>query len=447
MQGFGTSITRSLAAARRATKTTAHSIRQLTGSRVRWIALAILAIPPFATPAATQSGSEAVVCVGSERRTLATNPIRRVYTEDMEIVYRIGADIGQRDQVERDLSSDLGSYPEVWCRWSDPGDDHAVIISYTGVIRQDLAVDPEDPRFQAFSVGLGTDFDAAEMQATTTNQRFSSQSDGSGYEVLLRETWGVAQGVVPGGSEPELDLPEGRICAEVYSPESCWMELADRPGCYLWNPAPEENVTVTWTDECSNGLAQGSGQIDWYQDGELMETNQTRLQDGQVDGPIVVRRLGGRAYVSEGSFLNGERIGTWTTQFDDGGRGEGLYVNGERSGTWTVFFARGGWGIGPYVNDELHGTWTYYDENGNETRRQRFENGRRVGGFETDLEVGAVAALTPPHRTCQPFGRTCSRHAAQQRHRASVRRTVSGTRPRSGAAVPGSASPEPSIEF
>ena len=73
-------------------------------------------------PAAAQSGSEAVVCVGSERRTLATNPIRRVYTEDMEIVYRIGADIGQRDQVERDLSSDLGSYPEVWCAWSDPGD-------------------------------------------------------------------------------------------------------------------------------------------------------------------------------------------------------------------------------------------------------------------------------------------------------------------------------------
>ena len=115
-------------------------------------------------PAAAQSGSEAVVCVGSERRTLATNPIRRVYTEDMEIVYRIGVDIGQRAQIERTLSSELGSYLEVWCACSDPGDDHAVIISYTGVIRQDLTVDPEDPRFQAFSVGFGTDFDAAEQR-------------------------------------------------------------------------------------------------------------------------------------------------------------------------------------------------------------------------------------------------------------------------------------------
>ena len=131
----------------------------------------------------------------------------------MEIVYRIGADIGQRDQVERDLSSELGSYPEVWCAWSDPGDDHAVIISYTGVIRQDLTVDPDDPRFQAFSVGFGTDFDAAESQATTINQRFSSQNDGSGFEVLLRETWGVAEGVTAGGSERGFNPPKDRSAA------------------------------------------------------------------------------------------------------------------------------------------------------------------------------------------------------------------------------------------
>ena len=142
------------------------------------LAVALVLVASF-LPAAAQSGSEAVVCVGSETRTLQTNPIRRVYTEDMEIVYRIGVDIGQRDQMERTLGAELGSYPEVWCAWSDPGDDHAVIISYTGVIRQDLTVDPEDPRFQAFSVGFGTDFDAAESQATTINQRFSSRNDGS----------------------------------------------------------------------------------------------------------------------------------------------------------------------------------------------------------------------------------------------------------------------------
>ena len=144
------------------------------------MSLLALALAATSLPAAAQSGSEAVVCVGSETRTLATNPIRRVYTEDMEVVYRTGVDIGQRAQIERTLSSELGSYPEVWCAWSDPGDDHAAIVGYTGVIRQDLTVDLEDLRFQAFSVGFGTSFDEADTQATTINQRFSSQIDGSG---------------------------------------------------------------------------------------------------------------------------------------------------------------------------------------------------------------------------------------------------------------------------
>ena len=179
---------------------------------VSLLALALVLGAGF-LPAAAQSGSEAVVCVGSETRTLQTNPIRRVYTEDMEIVYRIGVDIGQRDQMERNLGSELGSYPEVWCAWSDPGDDHAVIISYTGVIRQDLTVDPEDPRFQAFTVGFGEDFDEAETQATTISQRFSSQNDGSGYEVLLRETWSVAEGAVAEGQWAGV-RPAGR--ADLY---------------------------------------------------------------------------------------------------------------------------------------------------------------------------------------------------------------------------------------
>ena len=125
-------------------------------------------------PVAAQSGSEAVVCVGSETRTLATNPIRRVFTEDTEVVYRPGVAIGPRDWIERTLGSGLGSYPEVWCAWSGLGDDHAEFISYTGVIHQDLTVDPEDPRFQAFSVGFGPDYEAAETGTATPGCRFLS---------------------------------------------------------------------------------------------------------------------------------------------------------------------------------------------------------------------------------------------------------------------------------
>ncbi|MYC52726.1 MAG: hypothetical protein F4X47_10460 [Gammaproteobacteria bacterium] len=334
MQVFGTSNARSLAATRGATERSARAIRQLTGPRGRWIALALLTLSPFATPAAAQSGSEAVVCVGSERRTLATNPIRRVYTEDMEIVYRIGADIGQRDQVERDLSSELGSYPEVWCAWSDPGDDHAVIISYRGVIRQDLTVDPEDPRFQAFSVGFGTDFDAAETQATTINQRFSTYSDGSGFEVLLRETWRVASEIAAGVSAREPNLPDGPICTGNYSPDSCWMELADRPGCYLWNGAPKDGETVTWSGECSDGLAQGVGRTTWYQNHQTSQTVDTRLEGGRNDGWTVVRDFGDGAGEREGCYVDGRSRGRWTQRLTE-------HLSAGSSWDWTFFFSAG----------------------------------------------------------------------------------------------------------
>ena len=417
MQDSGTSITRSLAVTRGAAERTARTIRQLIGPRGRLIALATLAISPFATPIAAQSGSEAVVCVGSERRTLATNPIRRVYTEDMEIVYRIGADISQRDQVERDLSSDLGSYPEVWCAWSDPGDDHAVIISYTGVIRQDLTVDPDDPRFQAFSVGFGPDFDAAETQATTINQRFSSRSDGSGYEVLLRETWGVAGGAVKAVGVPEPNRSDGPICTGRASSEGCWMEISNHSGCFLWNPEPRDGVSVIWSGECSEGFAEGRGDARWqWNDGSAIESG--LFQGGKRESFHVIswsngeryegsyvndERQGTWAFVWEngtrdvGPMVNGERHGNWRISFDGGSRGEGPYVNGEMHGTWTIFREDGDVGreVGPYVNGERHGIWTGYDQSGNRMGTVRFENGRQVGGSGSAVEAGAAATLTP----------------------------------------------------
>ena len=381
-----------------------------------------LAIMATSLPAAAQSGSEAVVCVGSERRTLATNPIRRVYTEDMEIVYRIGADIAQRDQVERDLSSDLDSYPEVWCAWSDPGDDHAVIISYTGVIRQDVTVDPEDPRFQAFSVGFGTDFDAAEMQATTINQRFSSQSDGSGYEVLLRETWSVADGSVAEGpaavgGERGISPPDGPICTGRASSEGCWAEASNHPGCYLWNPGPREGFSANWSGECVEGFAEGRGEITWrWNDGSA--TDSGLLRGGRREGFHVIDWSDGERY--EGSYVNGERQGTWTfiwedgtrdvgpmvnderhgawtVTFDDGSRGEGSYVNGEKHGIWTIFHESRSDNVvrevGPYVNDERHGAWTGYDASGDVVGTLRYENGRLVSG----LDGPAVSKRPAPH--------------------------------------------------
>ena len=386
--------------------------------------VALALVVATSLPAAAQSGSEAVVCVGSENRIHQGNPIRRFYTEDMEVMYRIGVDIDQRDQIERTLGSELGSYPEVWCAWSDPGDNHVMIVGYTGVIRQDLTVDPEDPRFQAFSVGFGTDFDAAETQATTINQRFSSQSDGSGYEVLLREAWGVLEGVVEAVSAPDPNRPDGPICTGRASSEGCWMEISNHPGCYLWNPEPRDGATLNWSGECSDGIAEGRGEGRWqWSDGSGIETGS--FQGGRREGFHVVNWSNGDrfegAYLNDdrhgtwtffwengtrdvGSFVNGEKHGNWLESYDEGGQGEGSYVNGERHGAWTFYYPEGRRSgnvgpyfreVGPYVNGEPHGTFTGYDAAGNVVWTARFENGRRVGGSESALDACAVATLTP----------------------------------------------------
>ena len=86
------------------------------------------------------------------------------------------------------------------------------------------------------------------------------------------------------------------------------MELVDRPGCYLWNPAPQDNETVTWSGGCSNGLAQGDGRVTWYENDELSQIVEGRLQDGR-------------------------RHGTWT-EYDESGNELGTirYENGRRVG-------------------------------------------------------------------------------------------------------------------
>ena len=170
-------------------------------------------------PAAAQAGLGAVACVGSELETIpSTNPVRRRMQTDEEVIYRVGVKDANRDEVEADLRSQLDAYPEVWCAWSDIGDGHVVIIQYTGVVRQDLTIDPEDPRFQAFSVGYGTSREEAEQFATRLDDRFVSYNDGSGYEVLVQETWsagGAGAGADRPGERPATEVPARRGGAAV----------------------------------------------------------------------------------------------------------------------------------------------------------------------------------------------------------------------------------------
>ncbi|WP_419939293.1 hypothetical protein [Candidatus Palauibacter sp.] len=357
-----------------------------------------------AVPAAAQSGPAAVVCVGSERQTLeAAGPVRRVITEDVAVVYRVGVRADDREGMEQSLLSELGDPAEASCTWSNPGDSYIVIIRYTGAIRRDLTLDPDDPRFQAFSVGYGTSAEAAEENATRVDARFMTYADESGYEVLVAESWAAAAAGVPGdaaarsqpGSE-RLDQPDSPVggapstsapplvgletCAGQPVGSTCWMEVANQPGCHLWNPGLHAGATVTWIGECSGGFAQGTGTVHWRYDGGWQ--------------------------TADGSFLDGKQHGTWVVHQADGGVSEGLLVSGQRQGIWTWWFTNGDVLESPFVNGEENGTeiecerspgdviaWLISNVDGEEIGRET------VGPLDSDapaLRVRCAALLSKP---------------------------------------------------
>ena len=214
-------------------------------------ALAGMLVLAGVSAAEAQEGLGTVVCVGSELESMASaGPVRRVIRKDVELVYRAAVEFADRDEIEAGLREEL-SQSEVRCTWSEPGSSHVVVVSYTGVIRLDLTIDPEDPRFQAFSVGYGTDWDGAEANARL-DARFDTYNDGSGYEVIVREQWNVGGARAPAaaaggaGRRPGERFSDCTACPEMVvvaagsfmmgSPES---EVGRFPG-----EGPQHRVTI-----------------------------------------------------------------------------------------------------------------------------------------------------------------------------------------------------------
>ena len=359
--------------------------------------------------AAAQSGLGAVTCVGAELETItSTNPVRTRMRTDQEVIYRTGVDLAGRDALESDLRSELDAHAEIWCAWSDIGDTHVMIIRYTGAVRLDLTLDPEDPRFQAFGVGYGTSWEEAEQFATRLDDRFVSYNDGSGYEVLVQETWSAGTVDDPSARDDaaprQADAGEGREPVSTRSPESasasgieetcagkpagtaCWMEPADQPRCYVWNPSLDEGATVTWTAGCNEGFAQGTGTLRWAWD-EGESSSEGLLRDGQRHGNWVQRYSDGTVY--EGPYVDGKKHGNWVGRYANGMIFEGPYVNGKRHGNWVQRFVSGLVQEGPYADGKRHGNWVLRLSDGG-VQEGPFVDGEKRGNWVERFVSGLV---------------------------------------------------------
>ena len=143
---------------------------------------------------------------------------------------------------------------------------------------------------------------------------------------------------------PPLPQP---LCAGQPAGSACWMELANQPQCYIWNPYFWTNETVTWDGQCSGGFAQGRGTLKWSKRSHSQKNEKIRI----------IIRVMGQKDEEEGSFLNGKKHGHWVIrsfQMQE----EGPYVYGEQTGDWIIRSVHGTVNQGPYVNSKRHGRWT-----------------------------------------------------------------------------------------
>ena len=170
-----------------------------------------------------------------------------------------------------------------------------------------------------------------------------------------------------------------QLCSGQSEPaEACWIELSNQTGCYVQLPTPHatsyvsflarDNAgTLTWTGGCVEGLAQGTGTLEWAVDVSFPIWKHTgHLQAGKYHGEWEEDHTFGPSagyYDGSGSYVEGVRNGQWHEYYGKGFSQSGPYVKGKRHGFWVETgddrFPHIGVDRfeGPYVEGEKHGLW------------------------------------------------------------------------------------------
>ena len=151
----------------------------------------------------------------------------------------------------------------------------------------------------------------------------------------------------------------------------CWKEFANRKGCYRWIIRSNAEESFTWSGDCPDGIASGTGVMEHnYQHSwinrPIATTKEGTLVNGLEEGHWVERWTVDNSWggVSEGSLEGGRRQGHWVTRRDDGRVEEGAFVDDWKHGHWV--YSEDGRIVeeGPYVNGSRDGHWKLYGPDG-----------------------------------------------------------------------------------
>ena len=110
----------------------------------------------------------------------------------------------------------------------------------------------------------------------------------------------------------ETTLSPKCASASIYSRSGCWLATEGRSDCWVWNPSPQPEETVSWDGRCVDGLISGKGSLIWrfFRNGrELISWQAGRYREGKEHGHFVYKNRSGKIW--EGNYENGEPHGLW----------------------------------------------------------------------------------------------------------------------------------------
>lgn len=165
--------------------------------------------------------------------------------------------------------------------------------------------------------------------------------------------------------------------------------IADqRTGCKVWDAYASPGQSITWTGDCANGLAQGHGTLQWFNDGKPGERDEGEFKDGQQQGRGVRVFSNGARY--EGDFKNGKREGQGVEVYAGGGRYEGGWKDNVFEGHGVAILANGNRFEGEFHAGKPNGQGTYQTKNG--TVAGNWTNGcLKEGGVEVTFMASKAA--------------------------------------------------------
>jgi hypothetical protein len=137
--------------------------------------------------------------------------------------------------------------------------------------------------------------------------------------------------------------------------------IADaKTGCRIRNPAPQPRESVTWSGACPNGIAEGTGVLQWFDDDRPTDRYEGEMRDGWENGRgIATSTVIADRY--DGEWRDGWRHGQGVYEFSNGDRYEGDWFEGLRTGRGTMVWADGARYEGEWLDSKPNGQGVYTD--------------------------------------------------------------------------------------